>query len=85
MRKMKTEHNGAKNGGGHWGRRVVAKYLSRKARRQADKAAIVVEKCHGCQAPGATYEFDGYLYCNEGCASCYFAAAYISKDERETW
>lgn len=34
---MKTEHSGAKNGGGFWGRRELAKYYSRKKRRQIDK------------------------------------------------
>ncbi len=34
---MKTEHAGAKNGGGHWGPRAEAKALSNKARREADK------------------------------------------------
>lgn len=31
---MKTEHNGAKNGGDYWGRRAVAKKISRKLRRR---------------------------------------------------
>ena len=35
----KTEHNGAKNGGGAWMRRVDAKRLSKIARRQNDKRA----------------------------------------------
>ena len=35
----KTEHNGAKNGGGFWGRRQIAKKISRKLRRAADKRA----------------------------------------------
>lgn len=33
---MKTEHNGAKNGGGHWGTRAEAKRLSSKQRRLED-------------------------------------------------
>ena len=37
---MKTEHNGAKNGGGHWGKREEAKRLSKKARRTNGKKAI---------------------------------------------
>lgn len=36
---MKTEHAGAKNGGGHWGTRTEAKNLSRTARRLEDKMA----------------------------------------------
>jgi hypothetical protein len=35
-RKVKTEHSGAKNGGGFWGRRIVAKLVSRKGRRCQD-------------------------------------------------
>jgi len=34
---MNTEHAGAKNGGGHWGRRAEAKDLSDRARREADR------------------------------------------------
>jgi hypothetical protein len=37
---MKTEHNGAKNGGGYWGKRAQAKRVSRKARRAADRKAV---------------------------------------------
>lgn len=40
LKVMKTEHAGAKNGGGFWGRRVEAKAVSRKARRRNDKAAV---------------------------------------------
>ena len=36
----KTEHSGAKNGGGHWGTRVEAKTASKKHRRENDKKAI---------------------------------------------
>lgn len=35
---MKTEHSGAKNGGGAWMRRVEAKAKSKKLRRAVDKA-----------------------------------------------
>ena len=38
--KMKTEHSGAKNGGGHWGTRAEAKNISKKHRRENDKAQI---------------------------------------------
>lgn len=34
---MKSEHNGAKNGGGHWGKRAEAKKKSKKQRRKDDK------------------------------------------------
>jgi hypothetical protein len=40
LAKIKTEHNGAKNGGGFWGTRHEAKKLSKKARRTAGKKAI---------------------------------------------
>lgn len=35
-RSIKSEHNGAKNGGGHWGLRIEAKYVSKKGRRGQD-------------------------------------------------
>jgi len=34
--KLKSEHAGAKNGGGYWGPRVEAKRKSRKVRRRED-------------------------------------------------
>ena len=34
---IKTEHAGAKNGGGHWGTRADAKTISNHARRVADR------------------------------------------------
>jgi len=37
---IKTEHSGAKNGGGYWGKRARAKRVSRKARRAADRKAV---------------------------------------------
>ncbi len=36
---IKTEHAGAKNGGGYWGKRREAKKVSNKLRREAGKAA----------------------------------------------
>ena len=39
-RKRKSEHAGAKNGGGHWGSREEAKAISKKVRRSNDKAVI---------------------------------------------
>jgi hypothetical protein len=35
--RLKTEHAGAKNGGGYWGLRVNAKKRSRKSRRVVDR------------------------------------------------
>ena len=43
LKKLKTEHAGAKNGGGHWGTRAEAKSGSKKARRAADKRATKEE------------------------------------------
>ncbi len=37
---QKTEHSGAKNGGGHWGDRAEAKRISKKRRRENEKAEI---------------------------------------------
>jgi hypothetical protein len=37
---MKTEHSGAKNGGGLWGTRNEAKKASKRRRRRNDKKAI---------------------------------------------
>lgn len=44
---MKTEHAGAKNGGGHWGTRAEAKRLSRKHRRVSDRRAVRYESAFG--------------------------------------
>lgn len=41
--KMKTEHGGAKNGGGYWGKRAEAKKISRKHRREKEKREIQLE------------------------------------------
>jgi hypothetical protein len=38
--RIKTEHAGAKNGGGHWGLRVEAKAESRVKRRHDDRAEL---------------------------------------------
>lgn len=40
---LKTEHSGAKNGGGHWGPRQEAKSISKKVRRKKDKSEIKKE------------------------------------------
>jgi hypothetical protein len=42
-RKLKTEHAGAKNGGGHWGPRHEAKNLAKKLRRLRNKLLIKKE------------------------------------------
>lgn len=39
-RKLKTEHAGAKNGGGYWGHRNDAKRFSRKARRRREREML---------------------------------------------
>lgn len=38
--KTKMNHNGAKNGGGYWGKREEAKKASRKGRRAIDKKEV---------------------------------------------
>ena len=38
--KIKTEHSGAKNGGGYWGKRTDAKKISKKLRRNLGKKLI---------------------------------------------
>lgn len=54
---LKTEHNGAKNGGGYWGRRAEAKAESRHRRRViarteagAGVEAWAAEACDPAQA-----------------------------------
>jgi hypothetical protein len=37
---IKTEHSGAKNGGGHWGKREEAKRLSKKLRRSTGRKVV---------------------------------------------
>jgi hypothetical protein len=37
MMAIKTEHAGAKNGGGYWGKRAEAKRRSRRLRRKEDR------------------------------------------------
>jgi hypothetical protein len=41
--KLKAEHSGAKNGGGHWGTRHEAKSLAKKLRRIRNKTLIKKE------------------------------------------
>tara|TARA_R110000787_G_scaffold5072_1_gene18851 strand:- start:368 stop:508 length:141 start_codon:yes stop_codon:yes gene_type:complete len=40
MANIKTEHNGAKNGGGFWGTRSAAKKISKRLRRILAKKEI---------------------------------------------
>ena len=40
MAAIKTEHNGAKNGGGFWGTRRIAKKVSKRLRRITAKKQI---------------------------------------------
>ncbi len=42
-RKTRTEHTGAKNGGGYWGTREEAKEISKKLRRENKKREIKKE------------------------------------------
>jgi hypothetical protein len=42
MRKTKTDHSGAKNGGGYWGKRAEAKQISKKLRRASAKKDITI-------------------------------------------
>lgn len=44
-RGLKTEHSGAKNGGGYWGDRAEAKAVSNKARRENGKDEIRDTEC----------------------------------------
>ena len=39
-RKLKTEHAGAKNGGGYWGKRADAKRMSSHMRRRHDRIEV---------------------------------------------
>jgi hypothetical protein len=45
--KIKTEHGGAKNGGGYWGTREDAKVASRKLRRRYHKSEILQQAVPG--------------------------------------
>lgn len=42
-KKIKTEHTGAKNGGGYWGKREEAKKISQKLRRENGKKEIAIQ------------------------------------------
>lgn len=53
----KTEHNGAKNGGGYWGKRREAKLLSNRARRLQSREIVREEV--GDRKTGALPREDG--------------------------
>jgi hypothetical protein len=40
----RTEHGGAKNGGGYWGKRAEAKQVCKKLRREADNRQILAAR-----------------------------------------
>ena len=63
---MKTEHAGAKTGGGFWGRRAEAKARSRSARRRAEPRIIAEELDQGVDYEWA---FDDY-FPDDFCAFC---------------
>jgi len=45
MMAIRTEHAGAKNGGGYWGKRAEAKSRCRRLRRKEDRKSIRLGKC----------------------------------------
>lgn len=49
---IKTEHNGAKNGGGYWGKRKEAKAVCSRMRRRRDALVIIaaLAALSGCAA-----------------------------------
>lgn len=56
-RKAKTEHAGAKNGGGYWGPREDVKRVSNKLRRRASKNAAAFDAL--LEACGYEVEVEG--------------------------
>ena len=42
MMAIRTEHAGAKNGGGYWGKRAEAKRRCRRLRRKEDRLSILL-------------------------------------------
>lgn len=64
-RGMKTEHNGAKNGGGFWGKRNEAKSASDHRRRVKDR---MLEKYHeGNTREPVVYSSSNQSYYDEWC------------------
>jgi len=89
-RNIKTEHAGAKNGGGFWGHREDAKQQSKRIRRAADRTQVdealaerqrfVVDgdcDCSGCSGYEDEIDCGG---CSE-CGNCIWEAWY---DRRQT-
>jgi len=57
MANIKTEHNGAKNGGGYWGTRKQAKKISKRLRRifgkyEIERSRYELETSKGSVAKG---------------------------------
>jgi len=44
----KTEHAGAKNGGGFWGKRAEAKNRARRLRRKEDRTSVLRGATENC-------------------------------------
>lgn len=57
---IKTEHAGAKNGGGYWGRRAEAKRRCKVLRRSRDRAEVAAQRDSMCDCPACRggYERD---------------------------
>jgi len=56
-KRIKTEHVGAKNGGGYWGKRVDAKKLSKKLRRAHDKTVAAGDGDSAMQGDETAVDF----------------------------
>jgi hypothetical protein len=64
----KTEHNGAKNGGGHYGTRVEAKTASKVKRRQNSKNAaqrelaemLAEDRAYGDRSKGRHHDYSDW-------------------------
>ena len=48
MMATKTEHAGAKNGGGFWGKRAEAKNRARRLRRKEDRTSVLRGATENC-------------------------------------
>lgn len=48
MKATKTEHAGAKNGGGYWGKRAEAKHRCERLRRKEDRKAVLRGATENC-------------------------------------
>ncbi len=56
-KQIKTEHAGAKNGRGYWGKRVDAKKLSKKLRRAHDKTVAAGDGDSAMQGDETAVDF----------------------------